>query len=349
MARNVKSNKSTPESRNIRIWAVLLIVSALCFFLFSISCTDEFWKNLFFLLAGATLTSAIFGIMLEFSDFTDYVTYRLREIVVDHSYLKTLSTDKKLNFKRMIDEELFGEAIKTPESLYSFVDAQISKLLKSSYRKDFHDIHIYRSHNDNWWEDDGDTVYFLYKNKYDTEKLAIRYTTISVYPEGILLTENELLSKLDVKIDEEIFALGKDHMSGKFYLKANEKNKIMTNNQDICLVFLQEEDGRKFECSFCIILDDLMFSHKDHVRVRIQSASLQHKSDKSHSLRVHYPTKDVLLSCAFEDGALKLNGTAFGFNNENHMIREQRSFASIDIKEWMLPGHGAIISWQDTE
>jgi hypothetical protein len=250
-----------------------------------------------------------------------------------------------LNFKRLIDEQLFGEAIKTPDSLYFFVDDQISRLLRSSYRKNFKDIHVYRTYNDDWWEDDSDTSYLLYKNIYDTGKLIIPYVINSAYPQSIV-NESDIISKLKVFVDDEIYELEKESCSGKKYLKADKENKCLKTNYDVSFHIINEEDERKYEYSFNIPIDDLMLSNKDHVRVRILSKSLQHKSDKNHSLRVHYPTKDVFLSCAFQDSELRLVGRAFGFNTQNHITKEQKNYAFVDVKEWMIPGHGAIISWQ---
>ena len=61
-------------------------------------------NKLFTLLAGAFLTTGIFSILLGFSEFMNYVTYKLREIIMERTYIKTLSSPEQDKLKTDLDE-----------------------------------------------------------------------------------------------------------------------------------------------------------------------------------------------------------------------------------------------------
>ena len=120
--------------------------------------------------------------------------------------------------------------------------------------------------------------------------------------------------------------------------KSDGTRKPMQCKKDDIIIF----DAR---FGFEIELEDEMFQNNDFVTVNINRIHLVDKKENSLYLTMVHPTKDMLLSCEMKDGNYRMFACSFGFNRNKHIIKTQKNSAFVDIKEWILPGHGAVITW----
>jgi hypothetical protein len=350
---------SLQEKNNLKLFVfIFLLLSVICFFLKE-STFEVGWKNtsdFFEMLSGAFLTTGIFSILLTFTDFMNYVSRHLRQIVVEHSYLRALSKEQKLSFKKRIDEGIFGtNAINDPESLYSFIDEKTSKLIKSSYRREFHDLYYYRnSESPDYWEVDNHTTYIFYKNEMDTNNLSVGCTSKYIVPSGDKKL-SEIIKKLKICIDDTTFELkpveissGEESGIEDMMLVPSNKH-IFKDNVPISAEYIDHGHDKAVKIKYDIKLSSELFKNKNSVSIEIERQHLAHKAETVLYLSMSYPTKDMLLTCNFEDGSHRMTCAAFGFDPKFHKMRSEANSAFVDIKEWILTGHGAAISWAPIE
>lgn len=347
---NVNIRKSKTEisgKNNLKLFAVLFTtLSAFCYLLsHHVSGSYPEISNVALILAGSLLTTGIFSILIGFSDFMNYVSHRLREIVVENSYLKTLSRDQQLKFKETIDQQIFGEAtIKDPESLYSFINQRVSNALRTPFRREFHNhFYYYNSDLADYWRVENRSSYILYKNGSNNKSIDIPFANDTVFPKNCDKSELKSIkyeikignANFNLKYEKEVYTLVGDGLATNDY-----------NNFPVSVETTEESDRIKKSIRFTIKVPDELFNNNSFIYVKIFREQLYHKSDNIMFLRMTYPTKDVLLSCEMKDGRnYKMDCCAFGFDRQAHILYEAPNSASVNLKEWILSGHGAVISW----
>ena len=335
---------------NIRLWSLVFILFGVTSYLVSGLIPSEM-NNLIGLIcvfAGAFITTGFFSILLGFTDFMNYITRRLSGIVVENEYIEVLSRDQKLALKRTIDGNLFSkEAVESPDSLYSFIDKQIASILTTPYRREFHDHYTYRdSEYEDYWEQTNKTVYHFYihdfKDIYD-EDLKIRFSNEMIPPmQDPHLAD--ILRDYTIQIDDELLEYVKTDDGA--ILKPNPNNQYLKQNIDVQMDSVPQGNSEKVRIHFSFCLDRRMFEEKNYVLVNMDRRILLSKDENNLYLIMSYPTKDMMLICEFHSGDYILEGTAFGFEPKSHIKRFDKNSASIDIKEWIFPGHGAVVTWK---
>jgi hypothetical protein len=299
---------------------------------------NKFICSVFSLLAGSLLSTAIFSILLGFSDFINYISRKLREIVVEDTYLKDLSLNKKMKLKKIIDEQFFGsESINDPKGPYIFINRKFGELLKLPYRAEFRDIYIYKNSDyEDYWVVENYTTYRLFRNKGNSEKLGISYGHENVFIGGHSSpSHHNALTELDVSIGNENLKLSSNDEQ---LLLTPEKNNHFLDEQ---IVVNLTKNGEAVEVCFSIEISHEMFDEEDSVFVKIRRKGLTHKSDKNLFLEMSYPTKDVLFTCEIMEGKYQMDCNAIGITET---IKEENS-AKVTVTDWVLPGFGAVITW----
>lgn len=101
---------SDDKSSGISLYVVIFFLSAIIFFILSVAVPIEIdvvtkegktitqeseilkhLNNLFTLLSGSFLTTAIFSVLIGFSQFTDFATKKLRDVVIEKKYIRNRS------------------------------------------------------------------------------------------------------------------------------------------------------------------------------------------------------------------------------------------------------------------
>lgn len=329
--------------RNIWLWGFVLIGASILFYWLyrEYKYTHLLLSDIFKLIAGSSLTAGIFSVLLGFTDFIDYVTYRLRDIIVHKEYLNTLSEPEQIKLKGDIDEAVYGrDAIKDPNSLYTFLKDKLTVLFRSGFRSKFTEEYTYRSskkHKD-YWVVENHTIYRHHRNKESKFILSFGYQTDII---GKIKKDVEFLRIMVVEIDGEAFHFKK--MNGKYYLKAANENEHMRNDLEIYYSVSPEKELIEFK--FELEVADNLFMEKDSVLINIFTEYLSHKTDNHLTFRMKKPTQDLAISFQFLDGKHQMFCSGFGFNPERHVRIEKENFAKVVITEWIMPGHGAVISW----
>ncbi len=333
--------------RNIWLYGGIFIIGAFaCFFLgLYVRSTHPLRSDFLNLLAGSALTVGIFSILIGFPDFINYVIHRLREIIIEREYLKILSDDEKERLKKDLDEELYGkDAIKDQDSLYHFIDEKLSLMYKSSYRSNFIDeFTLFSSDIDDYWLVQNYTSYVYHKEKRDPEPFAISFAHRCDLIDQPKLKPEDILKDIKLSIGPEKFQLIKN---GDCYLEPQD-NEYLKDNIKINHKQLKDREKLIAEIKFNIEISDDIFesTKKRNIIIIANSEFFVHKRDNTFTLRMNKPTKTLFFSCRLMDGNYKMESTGFGFNPRSHTAITRSNFASVDIKEWLLPGHGAVISW----
>lgn len=307
------------------------------------------------LLAGSLLTVGFFSILMGLNDFIEYITLRLRSIVVEHTYLKDLSTNQRDRLRASLDELKFGVGtLQGTDSLYRFLNYRISKLYNLPYRTNFHDIYYYHKTEDpDLWLQVNHTNYVFYKN--DVESVEIAWEL------SILKYKNKLsinsLKELTIQIDDQFLECSEKSAKGTqnignntvdtILVKPDSRNEILVDEIELTVESDRKSDPNSIFFSFSVALPDEMFDEeKNFVAVEISAKTLLPKVDNYVMVSMAYPTKDLLLLCEFKSGKNLINGVAFGFQPKlAYNIKTNENSGLVDIKEWVLPGHGAVLTW----
>ncbi len=357
---------------NIILFATVLIVCSILSYFFALGYEDDkpLLGEVFRLLAGSLLTTAIFGILLGLSDFVKFVSFCLRGIIVEHSYLEKLSPENKEYLKTKIDSAILGEeTTKSPDSLYRFVDAQLPEMYKHPYRREFHDLHYYyNSEKDGFWEVHQQMSYVLYQSLINPMNLEVRFARSFKKPDDIEKYEDMVISS-EVHVGKDEFRLTRESISRegngltqgdgnagesesnetKFFLEPDRKNKLLEVPVDI-QVSKQLLGGREIiTMQYAISLDRNKIRGVQEIKVSIKNKHYISKTENSHYLTMGAPTRDMLLGIHFNCGEFETYASGFGFNPDACEMRRERNSAFVDIKEWLLPGHGAVITWREVE
>lgn len=333
--------------RNIWLWGFVLIGASILFYWLyrEYKCTHLLLSDIFKLIAGSSLTAGLFSVLLGFTDFIDYVTYRLRDIIVHKEYLNTLSEPEQVKLKGDIDEAVYGkDAIKDPNSLYTFLKDKLTVLFRSGFRSKFNEEYIYRSSNtkEDYWVVENHTIYRYHRNKEPKFSLFFGYQTDLLEK---MEEDFEFLRKMVIKIDDETFHFKKKN--GKHYLIADNENEYMKN--DLEMYYSVSLEKKLLDLNFELEVADNLFREKDSVLVNITTEYLSHKTDNHLTFRMTKPTQDLSISFTFLDGKYQMSCSGFGFNPAQHVRTEKENFAKVVITEWIMPGHGAVISWVPKE
>lgn len=343
--------KYLSEINNIKLVAFIFILLSIilyitAYFLKTYIHVCPIWTDLLIMVAGSCLTTGAFSVLLGFSDFINYVAKRLTDIVINNSYLDSLSSDKKLDLKKAIDEQIFGNvAVSDSQSLYRFIDQRTGDIFKSPYRTEYHDQYIFKnSVYDDFWSLENHTCYCLREGAVDGSRHSVPFHG------GFLIPNEDVLEKDDFFTC--IINIGKDKLktvkTGKaFKLSPDPNNKHLKNDIEITSRISTDNNICKWYIDFDISLPDAMINdYNKSVIVDFTTNRLYYKLDNVVFLTMSYPTKDVFMACEIQDGDFKMQCCAFGFDADSHVIRLSDNSASIDLKEWLLPGHGAVITWQ---
>ena len=353
-----KNNEEEKIKRALLLYAITFILISVILYLISyiVSLPEvdyPTFKDIFRFLAGAFLTTGIFSILLGFNEFIDYVNHHLREIVVEHSYLKMLNSKTKIALKKAIDDAQFGEGVTNDEtSLYSYINAGLNKLSISSYRTDFKDLYHIKEENKDFWKISSETSYTLYKNQEDQIVIGRteneRYYCPSMEPESYIVDSN-------VTIGTDKFTLEKINEDGKTkcVFKANSNNVHLKN--DIDIIFNTTPDNvrgntksTKLKFSYTFILPNSMFINNEKgVHVSFLETTLSHKSENYIYTFMSRPTKNMYATCLFDNNTFTFHCSGVSFDGKEPIKYIKPNMATIDIKEWVLPGHGAIIIWNE--
>lgn len=375
-ASNIYEEMGNIEIRKDRsiivLWAtVFVFISFLFYFapsilmtLFSYDIGNTPAEKFMRFIATGFLTTGLFSILLNFFDFIDYVTRRLRSIVVEHTYLRTLSGEIKLRFRKIIDEDLFGkDALRERGSLYYFLDEKLTDLFRAPYRDEFHDNYYFDEYDENLMVQENHTSYTLHRNQATSVK--IMWSHVIQKSENTKLTDH--LRTMKVEICRDAFEFDRDHalkleenggVAKEIRFKPSYDNSyfiepILINVPNLVGAISTELESseRRIPINFELEITEQMFDdYHDSVVVNIKSDLLIPKKDNLIMLRTTFPTKDLYLSCEFKFGNFQTQTCAFGFGPQvGYKTREKINSAFVDIKEWVLPGHGAVIAWLPVE
>jgi hypothetical protein len=348
MSKNQK--KYPPSQKAVEFWGLLCVIIGITLFLGAKYYLEnsKWWQSFVELLASGLFTTGLFSILLGLNDLRTYFSERLREIIVEKSYLKTISETERATIKASIDEQLFGSAINEKDSLYRFISDWSDPLMTSHYRTDVSDHYEFRTDekDPSRWYVVNEMTYNLHWNP------AAGPENIPFVPQNL---ENKVREgsnpttqwKLTVSIDDENFEL--KHDDGKPCLACSSTNIHLKKNVDVRHEIVNSDGAIRELMEIKILLNSFLFTKKDFVRVVIRNEDSIDKTDNTLSLRMVLPSRHVRLSCHFCDPEeLQLTCLSFGRDNNAHYPFVGRNYASIDVKEWILPGHGAVITWLRT-
>jgi hypothetical protein len=337
--------------QNVLLYVFLFLLAAIVCFLLTMVVSEERKEviDLLMLLSGSFLTTSIFSILLGFTQFTDYVTKRLRDVVVEKRYIRGLPPALKQELREIIDIDIFGEAaIREKGSLYEFVNNRMNFLYNSHYRTDFRDMyHMHKTETPGYWKSVNRTTYQMCFNKDSVEKLIVPYGYDDLCVEDDDTSYKTLLELEIVIHDDDLMLKKKD--KGIMSLIPNESNKIFTNEIPIETSIFKEGDSKRHGFNVSITIPDKLTEEKSNFIVAIRRVQLINEQEGSVTSRVGLPTKEVYIACQISDGQYIMNCSSFGILQKRHVIDRGLNFASADLKEWILPGHGAVMIWRKIE
>lgn len=331
--------------------------------------TSTKWRVIYDLLSTLAPSFFVLGfvsIVYEFRDFTEYVEHILNQAIFSRTGLLKRTPDELRQIREDVDDKLFGtEAVKDPNSIYSFITRKSAKFIHSSYRDDFQQFNIYEEVDEQFYSHHTISTYNLFYSSSDEDEVIVgSLLELPVDPENA-----PNLSQY--KIATEIRISFNDRQDRQISINSNLRvpdNVEVANRDtynDVTLELISSDDVTPLDeaevpvRTDCTIryneLKKMLFIHSkmdltyffrqidiNQVRVKIEERNRGLRQDRTYFCGMVKPTRGFLLHCTYPIGSIT-EAYCFGIVREEPVIQVGGHIAIIDYNGWLLPGHGGIV------
>lgn len=321
-------------------------------------------RDLLPLLGSSFLVAGIFSIALGFTDLIEYVTKRLKDIIINYSYLESLSKEERQNLKSSLDNLLYGQELtECPGGLYQFIDNQLDSILNQHYREEYRDSYTYiPKGTSGLWE-------LTNINSYDMCFAHLTKTDFSIdwgesHSKVGALTGDKLqdwVHEHTATIDSCTYRLNAED-SDTYYLtldmeltkgiKESETDYIETEN-----VILPKKvpvdvfnDAAQITCSYSIPVKLVVNDEQGRcssISVKSYTVETRAMEDKVNSIIFSRPTKSATITCDIRDHEKTYNLSVSHFCLDDSQVEQWDGPNKVGakIKGWAIAGHGVTINW----
>lgn len=203
-----------------------------------------------------------------------------------------------------------------------------------------------KTDNPEVWECTNHTTYKLCFNKDSSEKLTVPYGHDDLCIEAYSSAYETLLD-FKLGIADDILRLKK--ADGRLSLVPEDTNEYYKDPIEIDSYLTTEGNSERQGFNVLVEIPDSLTEMFNEFIVSIRRVQLINRFENQVTSRVGLPTKDVYTSCNIDSDNYLVNCASFGIDTKRHVIDRGRNFASANIKEWILPGHGAVMTWREVE
>lgn len=354
------------EKWGIRQKAIILILVGLLLFFFAVFVLeDSAWAKLVESIASAIFIFGLVSILLEFEDFTNYVSRIFQKQLLDREYIKGLKEEQLQILKRDVDAEILGApSIGQKKDFYQFLGITFDQLLKANFREHFSINCNYQNHSDDYFIRRISTRYRLVKGYSEDQPLSIvwrqRSRLLENCASGHDLTQSQKLCKkeirkLHIKFGDKEFFLDPNSFSDddkplvlKSRNEGDEAPSLEQNVQRRGDSYLESQYALRYEYP-----ESRNFEHGDFLYVTFEEEVLiPSKLDTNYVLRMSCPTYHLSMNSTFPEGIsakvhplwFVLPGSSQGSVKEQGERGTHSVFQVID--NWCLPGHGVVVTWE---
>ena len=327
--------------KNIKSKAVISIIFGsmvlIINFMLSLSCRISDWSPLTTSLIECfseilnIVTSIIVGIGIStlFLDFFGYIKYtkdRIKEVMVDKDYIRTLSDDEKRSIIGKAEESLYfknGQVVDT--SLYANIKERLIPLIDTSYISQYNvQVDCYPDEKNKTIKKQIHKVIEIVCNK-ENDSFEMPFSTYCFSIPGI---DNKLLYNIDL-------------------CKFNDNDLTQDAKSKLQTVPVNDEAGNT-DVKF-VLKYDLRLSEGKNI-IEIRTTTIVPASDNTYEHTITMPCKRYNINFSVHNKDYEVLGYAFawdtfnGVNNLNRVIYKYMYDGSfrISFENWTLPGNGCV-------
>lgn len=333
---DVKKNRENAKKNNeIEIRNIGLLVIGLGLLFFSIEIILElcnickiikinlFWETLKIILNKVAETAIVFGvgtIILEYGGFTKYAAERLKEVVVEHTYLKTLNDDEKRNIINDINKTLYPQKVVLDEnSLFNVVHNSIEKLL-----------------DDYYLEEDITDVNLIIDGKFIKKEIRKHYELSNLKEDCII---GPLLT---IRYNKEHYSEAQKPFELIMCTIKSNNEYLELPDEDKYVIKLEKCDDNRSVVE--ITFDFSAITFKKEAEIDLQYITLVPIEDRTYTAKIRKPCKRycIHLNYDIEQCSVLYSGFCFmdiAVSNKKE-IRTSGNNITIRFKDWSLPGEG---------
>ncbi|MHB9095572.1 MAG: hypothetical protein ACYC21_12965 [Eubacteriales bacterium] len=289
-------------------------------------------------LGNILITVAIGSTVLNYYGFIKHMRDRIKEVIVGHDYIETMSSKKKKSLIDRLEKALFFKDIPDlgDNSLFDTVKTQVQPLLTEYYIKEYIvtvDCKVEKDHIIKKVLKE-----IEYANLIPDKEVEIDFTPLDA-DFKVIDQQEEDLEKIKKHYQLKRFKFGSEDYTEKVNV-VYEKKKDDGINKDT-----YDWSAR---CDMNSI-GKLLF--KNSVTLKIETESIVPRDDVHLIHRVPRPCKNYCIHFNYNSDECYVVGEGFGFMDvsphSNVEYRRNKNGLVIRFKSWILPGDGVIFTILD--
>ncbi len=302
---------------------LILIISLLLEIIAEYLVPSGFWRILLesfskFIenIAGIIFAASIGTLMLDFFSYIKYAQERIKEVIIDKKFLRTVSDDEKKNIISTLESSLYFKDEEIPQdSLYTNIKHKVIPLLDSEYFEKYH------THIDCKIEDG--KIYKTIYNKFT----VYSYTDNASFK----LPFSVYYSVEDIKNIDNHY----EFRNLKFNNQKLETSKNDTFSQEIDGSFNSKQKKYSFQRELPLI--------KGPNTISYEVSSIVDISDNIYSRTITLPCKNFTVDFNLDSDDYNVKGYGFAIDKtESVKIHTYAKGCQIEFLDWVIPGDGFI-------
>lgn len=315
----IKNNTAVIRFRSISIVIISILFYSIAFLIKNIDANNpdlnisflDFICELIENVSGVVLGLGLGAMLLDFFSYVKYSQERIKEVMIDKSFLKTIKDDEKKRMISILESSLyFKDGIIPEDSLYANVRDKITPLLEKEYIEN-HYVHIECTLTDG-----------CIKKEFTNELSIISPDNNAEYslPFSIHFKNN---TKVNGKNPFEVISL---NVNGKdIDIPSEDSNGIVV------------DDTKKF------LMDTPFPLLKGKNIIKYKTVSYVSDKDNTYSHTVTYPCKHYTIEMYIDSDDYEVNGYGFCIEKKETMnVNTYPRGCRIEFNDWIIPGDGCI-------
>ena len=328
----VTYSKKSIESRSIAAFIISLLVFIISYVLklyvntFDESVTKTTFESIVTFLesvSGIILGISIGGILLDFFSYIKFAQERIREVIIDKDFLKTIDDNEKRRIIDTLESSLYFKGENIPsDSLYTNIKEKVLPHIEKAYFTSLH------AHID--CEIKGDKIH---KKIYNDMTV---FAPNDNYP--FKLPIKSIFSITDIKSISNPWQFIEIELNGE---------KVSFNTDDTCHLdqkntFNQEEKAYSFERKFTL--------HKGENKIRYTTHSIVNISDNTYTRTISLPCKSCTVDFHLKNDDYTVKVVGFAVDKDRCVKpKYYENGCRIEFCDWTLPGDGCVFVINEKE
>lgn len=344
-----KGNNDEVATRSAKAtWTVYCIVAVLmlllgghCYYKAEmINPNNEFFLQLYSIAApvlttfgSIILTSAVGTFVLKRTGLLEIVKKQIAEIMVDSGFIKLLSEEELLKFRKNINEIIHSpEVSNNEESLLNTVDRAIAPILQSYYFKRY-DLDIDCKIYDDYIEKKLTRTIIVRRVGKQDAKISLS----DFFGVGFDKIVNENIPQANL----EVFKINGKSIIDKISLEEVEKPRI-----ENCV---KEYELKVVDDKYCDEIEEMLTIKEKDVRVKVVTVTKTYADDILVIHKLPTACKEYKVRFNYNQEEYTVIGAPFGFM-DNHidgkfeMSDISGKAVEIEFYDWILPGDGVAFA-----